>query len=563
MVFKKGAAAAIPIMVALLMGTSVAASADETTETESVYTESSYETGSTEVAEEEDSSSNIEGLSEGDIFYVGIDPKSGSPDGSTFVGSSWDIPDTFSLLYYECTLKSDGTISICCKDNSWGEVELGETLTIPANIGGYPVSEVLSSYSGLSFNKIVFESGSELKTIGDNAFGNYSSLETITIPDTVEVIGSYAFYYCENLKTVEFGDGSKLNKICNGAFSDCAALRSISLPKSLEIIEPNVFEGCNALEEITIPENVKELAPFLGYPEGMKLSKINVDENNKNFSSIDGVVFSKDGKTLIMCPVTKKGEYEIPADVTTIGKSAFEYCLELTSVTIPESVTEIGENAFQYCIGLTSVTIPEGVTDIPALAFARCLSLAEVDLPKGLKTLGDGCFSGTAITSIDIPEGVADLPMGAFEDCGSLTEVKLHEGLKTIGAYCFGATALKSIDIPASVTDINPMWCDMVGWQMGKTETKLETINGVAGSYAETFAKDNGITFKSVSSVGGSGSTADTDKDKTDNGTADKSTSDKGTPEKGSPDTGIPEVAAALGVVALAGAFVIISKKRR
>ncbi len=113
MVFKKGAAAAIPLMGALLIGTGAAASAEETVETETYYvetesvytepayseeTESEYDEGTLPPDDYEDDTSNMEELSEGDSFCAGIDSKSGGLDGSTFVGSSWDLPDSFGSI---------------------------------------------------------------------------------------------------------------------------------------------------------------------------------------------------------------------------------------------------------------------------------------------------------------------------------------------------------------------------------------------------------------------------------------------------------------------------------
>ncbi len=413
-------------------------------------------------------------------------------------------------MYYYCTVKSDGTIAISFNMASDGGAT-GETLTIPAQIGGYTVSELNECYHA-PFKKIEFESGSKLTLLGSQVFGGCEA-ETITLPDTVETIGYSAFINCSSL------------------------------------------------------------------------SEIRVDKNNKTYKSADGVLFSKDGRTLIMCPSGKKGKYEIPAGITTIGESAFSGCDEITSVTVPDGVTEILADAFSGCkslegiklpeslktlgercfsqSGIISLSLSENITDIPMYAFGECGALKEIKLPKDLKTLGDYCFSNTAITSIDIPEGVSDLPGYAFVGCESLSEVKLHEGLKTIGSGCFGRTALKSLIIPESVTKIDPEWCKGDIFYEGVKVTKIETINGIAGSYAETFAKENGITFNAVSSVGGSGNTAGNNQGVSDKGTSNTGVSDKGTPEKGSPDTGVPAVAAAAGIAALAGTFMIISKKKR
>ena len=107
------------------------------------------------------------------------------------------------------------------------------------------------------------------------------------------------------------------------------------------------------------------------------LTSINVAEDNLNYASIDGVLYSKDKKTLIRVPITKTN-FTIPNSVTSIGGSAFEGCTGLTSITIPNSVTSIGGSAFYGCTGLTSVTIPNSVTSIGGFAFYSCTGLTSM-----------------------------------------------------------------------------------------------------------------------------------------------------------------------------------------
>ena len=103
--------------------------------------------------------------------------------------------------------------------------------------------------------------------------------------------------------------------------------------------------------------------------------------------------------------------------VTTIGRSAFEDCSSLTSVTIPNSVTTIGNSAFSYCSHLTSVTIPNSVTTIGGSAFDGCNSLTSVTIPNSVTTIGNGAFNNcTSLTSVTIPNSVTTIGISAFNN---------------------------------------------------------------------------------------------------------------------------------------------------
>jgi len=104
-------------------------------------------------------------------------------------------------------------------------------------------------------------------------------------------------------------------------------------------------------------------------------TSINVDSNNGYYKSVNGVLFSKDGKELVAYPGGNERDYTIPDSVISIGDYAFDGCRSLTSVTIPESVTSIGYCAFYVCSSLTSITIPDSVVLIDDEAFSRCENL--------------------------------------------------------------------------------------------------------------------------------------------------------------------------------------------
>jgi len=117
-----------------------------------------------------------------------------------------------------------------------------------------------------------------------------------------------------------------------------------------------------------------------------------VSGNNKNYTTVEGVLFNKDMTKLISFPQGKSGSYSIPNTVTSIGYKAFYDCTGLTSVTLPKSLTSIGAYVFSGCTNLTSVALPEGVTSIGRYAFSGCKRLASVTVPGSVESIGDFAF---------------------------------------------------------------------------------------------------------------------------------------------------------------------------
>ena len=336
--------------------------------------------------------------------------------------------------------------------------------------------------------------------IGEDAFAGCSNLSSITIKDGVKKIGDRSFMGCEQLQHITIP--SKVIEIDEDAFRGCIGLESITIKDGVKKIGDRAFMGCEQLQHINIPKSVTSIG--LSAFEGCTgLTSINVDEKNSNYKSIDGVLFSKDGKTLIQYPIEKNAtNYIIPNSVTEIGDNAFEGCTGLTSVTIPNSVTEIGSWAFSGCTGLTSVTIPDSVTSIGNEAFSQCTSLNQVNMYKKTTYSEDSFPQGTVINFIDqdkhdsdsqnspktnpisppptiyIPtEGmcgdnvnfILDEKTGKLDISGGgeikwfpwanysrdIKSIEIYEGVTGIGENAFkGCTNLEKIKVPNSVKSI-------------------------------------------------------------------------------------------------------------
>ena len=194
--------------------------------------------------------------------------------------------------------------------------------------------------------------------------------------------------------------------------------------------------------------------------------------------------------------------------VTSIGRSAFRNCSNLTSVTIPEGVMSIGSGAFDGCSSLTSVTIPEGVMSIGSGAFDGCSSLTSVTIPKSVTKIEGGTFHGcTKLESVTLPEGLLSIGYysgdGALEDCTSLKNIEIPDSVTSIGGSAFaGCSSLTSVNIPDSVTVIGNSAFDGCS-----SLTSVTIPEGVTSIGSQTFHGCSSLTSvtipDSVTSING------------------------------------------------------------
>ena len=292
----------------------------------------------------------------------------------------------------------------------------------------------------------------------DSPFYYNSSVKTVIIENGVTSIGKHAFQGCASLISITILNS--VTSIGDSAFYNCTSLTNITIPNSVTSISRHAFCNCTSLKSVTIPNSVTSIGSSVFY-NCTSLTSIEVSGNNKNYSSLDGVLFNKDKSELITYPAGKTdSEYAIPNSVTSIGYGAFYACTSLANITIPSSVTSIGDHAFYNCTSLTSIevsdnnknyssldgvlfnkdkselitypvgktdseyAIPNSVTSVDSYTFDKCISLTSVTIGNSVTSIGEYTFLGcTSLTSVTIPDSVTSIGRYAFDGCTSLKDV--------------------------------------------------------------------------------------------------------------------------------------------
>ncbi len=322
-----------------------------------------------------------------------------------------------------------------------------------------------SAFRKTSFPQYIL--GENVTLIDKYAFENCKNMTGVDLPHVREV-GNYAFHGCEKLEKVSTGDS--LTAVGYGAFQNCTALREIDLSHVQELGDLS-FSGCTSLEKVLLSDSNRIIENIHGvFFNCPALREVTVPQDNPAIMSRNGVVYSKDGHTLLLFPAS--AETTIPEaleGVDTLGREVFESMqvnLELTEgKLVLDSLKAIGINAFNHTEGIRELVLGGEVSKIER-AFKKCTDLERAVITAPLKTLGESCFNG----------------------CDNLREIILPGTLEKIDFCLAHCPLLKEIRIPPSVTEIAP--------DMFAAPSAGILLIVTLGSYAEQYAVENNLEYR-------------------------------------------------------------------
>ena len=368
----------------------------------------------------------------------------------------------FSINPYEITdsgvLKSS-SMNLYLVDND-GHLDLseyeGKIKTIEA--GAFSKVEIESGINPLQ--SIVLPKG--ITTIGDDAFSYNTSLTSIKIPNTVTSIGKRAFQGCTNLTSIEIPD--TVTYIGDYCFSGCNRLQKIKLSKKIQTINQRLLQGCSSLTEIEIPEGVKSIgyAAFsscsklttITLPASLtslsgaaiarlnRLTEIKIADGNNSFKFENGILLSKDGKTMYMALLTLT-EINVPNGVVSIvgdtlsGSSA-------TKIILPDTVSSnLSGTVFNGMNKLSTIELSSTSKNLKLVDG----NLYSYDGKRFIKYMGSS-------KNFTVPEGVETVVSYCITK--SMTTLNLPSTLKVIEGYALiNMSGVNLLNIPASVTTMN------------------------------------------------------------------------------------------------------------
>ena len=285
------------------------------------------------------------------------------------------------------------------------------------------IPEYITEIEALAFN-----------SCGNGRDGMNASGVKVTIPDSVESIGTSAFGDCSKIKEVVIGKGVK--SIGSSAFYNCSKLDRLEWKTTiLESIGDHAFWN-TGFTAFTVPASVTDIGvnPFIGG----NLKVIEVESGNAKYTVENKMLVTKDApKKVISYPRYAGSNAVVPNTVKEIGESAFMNAY-VSTVELPKGLTSMGRGAFAGS-SLTTVTLPKSLESISPYAFSETSSLRSVEFQQGLKKIGSYAFRfATELTSVSFPGSLETIDQNAFYYASALTSVNGEGGrLTTVGKNAF------------------------------------------------------------------------------------------------------------------------------
>lgn len=309
--------------------------------------------------------------------------------------------------------------------------------------------------------------------LGEGIFENCRNItESVTIPDTVQIIPKKMFYNCSSLSNVTVG--SSVIEIGIEAFSG-SGLSSFTIPSSVTTLGKAAFRNCDSLMALSLPDNITELPEELLY-DADAIQTISLPQS---LQTIEKSCFA----------LSSIASISIPSTVVAIENNAFKDCEYLTNISFPgnSDLEVLGDYAFRNCDALQSIEIPDGITVFNQGLFYGCENLQTVSLPDSLTEIEGNVFSGCKMLStLSLPSSVANIGQNAFKDCWRLNDFEFgtpvgdyfaDSAITGLGTNVFvNCYSLESIKLPQNLTSIGSNTFKMFPNNSEDFQSMLNTI---------------------------------------------------------------------------------------
>lgn len=400
---------------------------------------------------------SLQSINTENVAVIRSNSFSGCPVADSISRELKTTDDRFS--YYET---DDYAVITGCK--------LSGNVTIPETINGKPVTviddgvfsdsyiynvnipDTVKYIGDNAFKKCKLESlelPDSLEYIGESAFANNSIAGKITMPKNVKYIGANAFSW-NKITQITLNDG--LGVIGDEAF-DYNDIESLIIPNSVYSYGKNLVRFAY---EITFGSGCKNIDNYFKAKNFAEMGIINVDKNNPDYSSENGILYNKDKSVLIFCPQSNPlKELHIPNTVNEIYQKAFIGNKYLESVYIPNSLKTMGDYVFQNCSSLNYLEFEDGFSiDRLYFTFENCVNLKTAIFPSDSKVdLFYGTFRNTGLTHCELPDYVDNIQY-IFRSATNLKNVELPKYLNYMGENNFSCSGIESIVIPDNIKKI-------------------------------------------------------------------------------------------------------------
>lgn len=452
-------------------------------------------------------------------IFLGEDIFMCCPDDLTITGKTRSLIESYAIehnINFESTGNTDynpvlESGSIDGTTISW-EIDSKGVLTVKSSENGaaIPDFEVKYMYADTPWvkyseiiKKIVVEDSIEV--IGICAFRDLESVKSVELPENLKKIRLAAFAYCKSLEEITLPEG--LTALGSGTFAACYKLKSINIPGSITSwcegrdsfdTEDGHFTQCKSLKEVTIPPQLSKIYSDM-FSDCTSLEKVNM---HSGITEIDHTAFEN----------TAIRSIDLPEGLTRIGYDAFLGCENLVSINIPDKVTEIGNDAFSNCEKLVSLVLPKGLNHLEQRVFVDCTNLENVVFLSLAKADDITCYPDEVFRN-----NSDDLSIWIYKDSGfaeKLSEYSSHfkyieadgscgsdagyiiSESKDMLIYGRGSIDTASMDLSEVKTVYISEFITSISDASFADCKDSITIYALEGSYASTWAKENGFDYR-------------------------------------------------------------------